>query len=167
MKKYYPIDFDEKGNAILGDARNTPTSNSFILTTWTPVTPEPEPAGNGIMSVSISPSITTEPPIDSLVPLYWDDLEETEIQHGTDGHRTVNVQLVGSWPEGTSTITVTPTSNWKAYNNNDGAYGDYGEPEEAYPVEWAENPEVEVTVWNGDESDEGYKQIKLTIHVNE
>lgn len=166
MKKYYPIDFDTKGNAILGEAKNTPTSNSFIPTTWTPGGGS-EDEGNGIKSITISPAITTEPSIDSLVPLYWDDLEESEIQYGTDGHRTVNVQLVGSWPEGTSTITVTPTSNWKAYNNNDGAYGDYGEPEEAYPVEWSENPEIEVTVWNGDESDDGYRQIKLTIHVNE
>lgn len=166
MKKYYPVDFDEKGKAILGEARNTPTSNSFIPTTWAPGGGG-EDEGNGIKSISISPSITTIPALDTLFPLYWDDLEESEIQYGTDGHRNVNVQLVGSLPEGMSTVTVTPTSDWKAYNNNDSVYGDYGEPEEAYPVEWSENPEFEVTVWNGDESDEGSRQIKLTVHVNE
>ena len=30
MKKYIPVDFDEKGNAVLGREKNTPTSNSFI-----------------------------------------------------------------------------------------------------------------------------------------
>lgn len=166
MKKYITLDFDKDGKPVIGAAKNTPAGNGFIPTTWTPGGGS-EDEGNGIKSITISPAITTEPSIDSLVPLYWDDLEESEIQYGTDGHRTVNVQLVGSLPEGTSTITVTPTSNWKAYNNNDGVYGGYGEPEEAYPVEWSENPEIEVTVWNGDESDEGYRQIKLTIHVNE
>ena len=33
MKKYIPVDFDEKGNVILGGERNTPTSNGFIPTT--------------------------------------------------------------------------------------------------------------------------------------
>lgn len=164
MKKYYPVDFDEKGNAVLGNAKNTPTPNKGIPAIYVESGSDEEK--QGLKSISISPAITTEPSIDSLVPLYWDDLEESEIQYGTDGHRNVNVQLVGSWPEGTSTVTVTPTSDWKAYNN-DGAYGDYGETEEAYPVEWSENPEIEVTVWNGDESDEGYRQIKLAIHVNE
>ena len=166
MKKYYPVDFDEKGNAVLGTPKNTPTSNSFIPTTWAPGGGS-EDEGSGIKSITISPSITTEPPIDSLVPLYWDDLEESEIQYVTDGYRHVDVQLVGPWPEGMSTVTVTPTSDWKAYNNNDSVYGDYGEPEEANPVDWLESPDFEVTVWNGDESDEGYRRIMLNVHVNE
>lgn len=36
MKKYYPVDFDEKGNAVLGNAKSTPTSNGFIPTAWAP-----------------------------------------------------------------------------------------------------------------------------------
>ena len=165
MKKYIPIDFDEKGKVILGREKNTPTPNKGIPAIF--IESGSDEGKQGLKSISISPAIQTTPALDSLFPLYWDDLEESEIQYGTDGHRNVNVQLVGSWPEGMSTVTVTPTSDWKAYNNNESAYGDYGEPEEAYPVEWAENPQVEVTVWNGDESDEGYRQIKLTINVNE
>lgn len=36
MKKYYPVDFDEKGNAVLGNAKSNPTSNGFIPTAWAP-----------------------------------------------------------------------------------------------------------------------------------
>lgn len=36
MKKYYPVDFDEKGNAVLGNAKSSPTSNGFIPTAWAP-----------------------------------------------------------------------------------------------------------------------------------
>ena len=82
MKKYYPIDFDSKGNAILGDARSTPTSNSFIPTTWTPGGGS-EDEGNGIMSISITPAIETTPALESVFPIYWEDIPAEDI---TDGH---------------------------------------------------------------------------------
>ena len=63
MKKYIPVDFDEKGNAVLGREKNTPTSNSFIPTTWAPGGSEGK---QGVKSISISPAITTNPALDSV-----------------------------------------------------------------------------------------------------
>lgn len=126
MKKYYPVDFDEKGNAVLGNAKSNPTSNSFIPTTWTPGGGS-EDEGNGIKSISISPNITTTPALDTLFPLYWDDLPEGEIEEGVE-YRTYEATLhTGhALTEGTQyTISVTPTSDWRATNVE--TEGDIGE----------------------------------------
>lgn len=120
MKKYYPVDFDEKGKVILGNAKDTPTSNGFIPTTWEPGGGS-EDAGNGIKSITISPAISTTPALDSLFPIYWDDLpEDPEVPAGIK-HFTAS--LTGTFDAGTTyTATVTPTSDW--YGNGGGK----GEP---------------------------------------
>ena len=104
MKKYYPVDFDEKGKVILGNAKNTPTSNGFIPTTWAPG----GEAGNGIKSITISPAIAATPALDSLFPIYWEDL--------TDEQKRDDVRFTGepatALVEGaTYTITATPTDS--------------------------------------------------------
>lgn len=118
MKKYYPIDFDEKGNAILGTARTTPTSNGFVPTTWAP--PAPSVDGNGIRSITISPSMTTTPALDSFMPISYDD-----------GHSNrIYVETVGAKPGETISFIVTPTSGWKigvVYDESP-EYGEVGEP---------------------------------------
>lgn len=101
MKKYYPVDFDDKGNAVLGTPKNTPTSNGFIPTTWAPG----GEAGNGIKSITISPAITTTPALESLFPIYWEDLTDEQKQSG------VTVEVGGTLPED-YTYTVTPTTDW-------------------------------------------------------
>lgn len=78
MKKYIPVDFDEKGKVILGRERNTPTSNKFIPTTWVPG--GGDEGKQGLKSISISPAITTTPALDSLFPIYWEDLTDEEKQ---------------------------------------------------------------------------------------
>lgn len=106
MKKYYPVDFDDKGNAVLGTPKNTPTSNGFIPTTWEPGGGE---AGNGIKSITISPAITTTPALESLFPIYYDDLTEEQKRDGI----TINCTR-GDITQGEYTLTVEPTGDWYA-----------------------------------------------------
>lgn len=112
MKKYYPVDFDEKGNAVLGNAKSNPTSNGFIPTTWAPGGSDEEK--QGLKSITISPAITTNPSFDSLFPIYWDDLPEGEIEEGAE-IRTYGTTLHTGYAltDGTEyTISATPTSGW-------------------------------------------------------
>ena len=122
MKKYIPVDFDEKGNAILGRERNTPTSNGFIPTTWVPGGGGDE-GKQGLKSISISPAITTTPDLDSLFPVYYDDLTDEEKENG----KTIAVEA--PYDEDTDYyVTVTPTSNWYAFNMSSSEFGSVGEP---------------------------------------
>ena len=109
MKKYYPVDFDEKGNAILGTARTTPTSNGFVPTTWTPGGGS-EDEGNGIKSVSISPAISTTPALESFFPIYWEDLTAEQKDNGV----IINVETDGEL-SGEYAVTITPTAEWYAF----------------------------------------------------
>lgn len=104
MKKYYPVDFDEKGNAVLGTPKNTPTSNGFIPTTWAPG----GEAGNGIKSITISPAITTTPALDSLFPIYYEDLTEEQKR---DDVRFTGEPATALVEGATYTITATPTDS--------------------------------------------------------
>lgn len=121
MKKYYPVDFDEKGNAVLGNAKNTPTSNGFIPTTWTPG----GEAGNGIKSITISPAITTTPALESLFPIYYEDLTEEQKQQGVAYPLSADNEPADGTP---ITITVTPTSDWYVLNEMAGGVGEKGQP---------------------------------------
>lgn len=123
MKKYYPVDFDEKGNAVLGNAKNTPTSNGFIPTTWAPGG-ESEEEGDGVKSVSISPAISTTPALASLFPIYWEDLtEEQKQEHAVRiAASTQATMKVGD----TYTVTVVPTADM--YAMGDSEFGGKGEP---------------------------------------
>lgn len=120
MKKYYPVDFDTKGNAILGEARNTPTSNSFIPTKWTPGGGS-EDEGNGIMSISISPSITTTPALESFFPIYYEDLTDEQKQSGVTLTPATDAALeVGA----EYTFTITPTADMYIITDEPGAKGE-------------------------------------------
>ena len=61
------------------------------------------------MSISISPAITTTPALDSLFPIYWEDLTDEQKQDGI----TINCTSSGYTP-GEYTITVEPTGDWYA-----------------------------------------------------
>ena len=104
MKKYIPVDFDEKGNVILGRERNTPTSNGFIPTTWAP--PAPVSEGSGLKSISISPVLGTTPAIDTVFPIYYEDLTDEEKQNGVKRYVTAD-----SLPDSFD-VTFTPTDDW-------------------------------------------------------
>lgn len=127
MKKYIPVDFDEKGKVILGRERNTPTSNGFIPTTWAPGGGGGDEGKQGLKSITISPAITTTPALDSLFPIYWDDLPEGDVEEGVE-YRYYETTLHTGYAltNGTEyTISATPTSNWRVYH--DETEGDTGE----------------------------------------
>lgn len=64
-------------------------------------------AGSGILSITISPAITTTPALESVFPIYWEDLTEEERQDG------VSVALTAlNLPAGDYTVTVAPTDDW-------------------------------------------------------
>lgn len=66
------------------------------------------------MSISISPAITTTPALDSLFPIYWDDLTDEEKANGVTRNLTID-----SLPGGEYSITVTPTAEWYAVGIGD------------------------------------------------
>lgn len=79
---------------------------------------------NGILSVTISPAITTTPALDSLFPIYWEDLtDEEKEQKGKTIMLTTDTTLVD---DTTYTVTVTPTADWYAIVTDD--YAGKGEP---------------------------------------
>ena len=122
MKKYIPVDFDEKGNAVLGRERNTPTSNGFIPTTWAPGGGGED--GNGIKSITISPAITTTPALESFFPIYWEDLTDEQKQDGVPVVINANIEDDVQY-----TFTITPTADFYAASF-DGVpgFGGKGEP---------------------------------------
>lgn len=121
MKKYIPVDFDEKGNVILGRERNTPTSNGFIPTTWVPGGGGSGDEGSGLKSIRISPVLSTEPTLDSLYPIYWDDLTEEEKE---EGKKTVLLNADSLTAGDTYTAQATATGDW--YVIGDGGWSAQG-----------------------------------------
>ena len=82
--------------------------------------------GQGLKSISISPSITTTPALDSLLPLDFDELISQGYQPDEYGTITVTVEVIRQIGE-QYTITATPTSGWCAVNNETGVIGEQGE----------------------------------------
>lgn len=62
------------------------------------------------MSISISPAITTTPALDSLFPIYYEDLTDEQKQSGI----TLNLTRSGDYEPGEYTLTVEPTGDWYA-----------------------------------------------------
>lgn len=77
---------------------------------------------NGILSVTISPAITTDPTLDSVFPIYWEDLTEEEKADGKSLTFEGNVTTGATY-----SVTVTPTSDWYMYHPGVGFLGK-GEP---------------------------------------
>lgn len=124
MKRYIPIDFDEKGKVILGNAKNTPTQNGTIPAIFIPNGSDENK--QGLKSISISPAITTTPALDSLFPIYWDDLPEGEIDEGVEVRTYENTIHTGyALTNGAEySVASTPSSEWHI---DDLTVGDAGE----------------------------------------
>lgn len=75
-----------------------------------------EDEGNGIMSITISPAITTTPSLDSFFPIYWDDLTEEE----RDRNVNITVDLDPQTESAEYTFTLTPTNDMYAGINGVG-----------------------------------------------
>ena len=61
------------------------------------------------MNISISPAITTTPTLESLFPIYWEDLTEDQKRDGI----TISCTR-GDFTPGEYTLTVEPTGDWYA-----------------------------------------------------
>lgn len=123
MKKYINMDFDEKGKPVLGTAKDRATGG-FVPTAWIPG--GASDAGSGIKSVSISPTIETTPALDSLFPIYYEDLTEEEKQSGVMVQLSVAQGVIKSGDE--YTVTITPTADWYGADMENFTFGDKGEP---------------------------------------
>lgn len=124
MKKYIPLDFDEKGKVILGNAKNAPTPNGTIPAIFIPGGSDENK--QGLKSISISPAITTTPALDSLFPIYYDDLTEEQKQSGVQISSTVESGVLMSGD--TYQFAITPTADWYVYDVYSHAFGNKGEP---------------------------------------
>lgn len=165
MKKYYPIDFDEKGKAILGEARTTPTSNGFIPTTWAPGGGS-EDEGNGILSISITPAVETTPALDSFFPIYWEDIPAEDI---TDGHfAKKRIEVTYSGELGSEYyITATPSDGWQI-QIGESEYAQPGTAAEIYnsPMDLSDTQTINAYAVTNWDDDDNYKQIEVIIVFN-
>lgn len=161
MKKYIPIDFDEKGKVILGNAKNTPTPNGTIPAIFIPGGSDENK--QGLKSISISPAIQTTPALDSLFPIYYDDLTEQEKQRGAINRgTTANVGI----PAGEYTVTFTPTSDWYAADTDTFVFGEKGQPvTTSVSVDGEQRLETSVVVSNGKTQETSTEYFTLTFIV--
>lgn len=120
MKKYIPLDFDEKGKAILGREKNTPTPNGTIPAIFIPGGSDENK--QGLKSITISPAIETTPALDSLFPVYYENLTDTQKQDGV--FLTANNETI----QGQYTVTITPTSDWYIADGDVMEFQGKGEP---------------------------------------
>ena len=70
------------------------------------------------MSISISPAITTTPALDTVFPIYWEEGKS---------YPPVSLLTHDAIPDAV-TVTVTPTSDWYAFNIETQEPGNIGEP---------------------------------------
>ena len=82
---------------------------------------------NGLLSLTISPAVTTTPTLDTLLPLDYDELIAQGYQPDEYGTITVTVEVIGESVEEQYTITATPTSGWYAQNNETSDIGEQGQ----------------------------------------
>lgn len=80
----------------------------------------------GLKSITISPAITTTPALDSLFPIYYDDLTEEQKESGILLSLYTEAGIIHSGDQYTATIT--PTEDWYATDENNQIFGNKGEP---------------------------------------
>lgn len=79
----------------------------------------------GVQSITISPTITTNPTLASFFPIAWDDLTPDQQEGGLPITASTDAPLSS---DVTYTITVTPGSEWYAWNAGESVWGERGEP---------------------------------------
>lgn len=119
---------------------------------------------NGILSVTISPAITTTPALDSLFPIYWEDLTDAQKRDGVSVVAVVGEGVITSGDE--YSITVTPTGDWYAGVMGDvPEFGDKGEPM-AFTVTATDNDNLGFTVFAVENPDGEYGTNGLFANVS-
>lgn len=90
-------------------------------TTEVKLIPKSGEGKNGLLSLTISPAVTMTPALDSLVPIYYEDLTDEQKQDGV--FLAVNTSEVGE-----KSVSITPTGDWyAAYVNEEAIVGGKGE----------------------------------------
>lgn len=161
MKKYIPIDFDEKGKVILGREKNTPTPNGTIPAIFIPGGSDENK--QGLKSISISPAITTTPALESLFPIGWDDLPEGEIVEGVEVRTYDNTIHTGfALTDGAEySVACTPSSEWHIDSLSGG--GEAGET--VTTTETVHRGDLMLTAFVKDAN--GTKAISASIFITE
>lgn len=120
---------------------------------------------NGILSVTISPAITTTPALDSLLPIYWEDLTDAQKQDGVSVVAVVGDGVITAGDE--YEITVTPTDDLYAgvIVGGEPGFGDKGEPM-TFTVTAATNGNLGFTVVAVDNPDESHSTIVVVAIVS-
>lgn len=110
----------------------------------------------GLKSISISPAITTTPALDSLAPIYYDDLTEEQKQNGIVFNVNTDEQSTDF------VLTITPTSEWHGYDysGEESVRLDNGVP---MTISGNTDSETPFEIY-GDDNDE--KIISVTIRFN-
>ena len=79
----------------------------------------------GLKSISISPTITMTPALESFFPIYYEDLTEQQKRDGVLVHVTAEPDVIKSGDA--YQFTITPTADWYVYDVASGTFGDKGE----------------------------------------
>ena len=103
----------------------------------------------GLLSIAISPVITTTPALADISPFYYDD-----------EHRSISI-LAALENSAEYTITVTPTSDWYVYTDDDS--GEVGEPLEV-ALTTDESGNITAGSQFGVSSQDDIEYIEITIH---
>lgn len=117
----------------------------------------------GLKSISITPAIETTPALDSLFPIYYDDLTEQEKQIGEINRgTTANVGI----PAGEYTVTFTPTSDWYAADTETFVFGEKGQSvTTSVSVDGEQRIQTSVMVSNGNTQETSTEYFTLTFIV--
>ena len=117
---------------------------------------------NGIQSVTISPAITTTPALDSLFPIYWEDLTDEEKQGG----KTIALSTDGTFEIGDQiAITVTPTPDMMAgaVKGDDHNYGDNVGEAITLNTTITDGGQIQFVVMADDSGHTAYVQVNVKI----
>lgn len=114
----------------------------------------------GLMGISISPAIQTTPALDSLFPIYWEDLTDEQKQRGV----TINLETTDTL-SGEYAVTVTPTAEWYAFTNS-GVSQNKGEAVQTPILAFGDSASVSASVaetLNEEDEDARHFRAKITI----
>ena len=119
---------------------------------------------NGLLSLTISPAVTTTPTLDALLPLDYDELVAQGYQPDEYGAITVTVEVILPSDGDQYTITATPTSGWYAQNNETNVIGEQGQAV-TYNTEIEDNANLAV-VYESIPEQPPVKTIIVMAHID-
>ena len=123
-----------------------------------------EEGTNGVMSVTITPAITTTPALESLFPIYYEDLTEEQIQGGVQMSSSVESGALVSGD--TYQFAITPTADWYVYDLYSHTFGNKGEPYTITVTAEASHLDITFVCASDNVMADSTKAISVTITVS-